>query len=267
MKKIFALLLAALLLAGVLSAGASAASAEDAKPTADALNSLGLFLGTGVVDGKPKYELGGTLTRAHGVILLVRLLGKEALAESGSYQHPFTDTRAWYDKHVAYAYATGLTNGTGKNTYSGEAAMSAEMFATFCLRALGYDDGAGDFNWRKAPEFAEKLGIKVNTQGTFLRGDAVTTFWNAMNTPMKGKTSTLADKLIADGVFTKAAFAQAQKIAAGSAAGADNSDNELPADDVGGASSGGGGGTTPPVTSPDPQDNSGGFELPIIPLN
>lgn len=216
MKRLFALLMVVLML-NSLAVTASAASASE-KQTADALHSLGLFLGVGdSADGTPNYALDGNLTRSQAVVLLVRMLGKEDAATKGSYAHPFKDTANWYDKHVGYAYANKLTNGTGADTYSGDVQTTAQMFATFCLRALGYDDMGDkpDFSWDKASEKAKELGIGVDLTGSFTRGEAVETFWDALNTKVKGSSKTLAEKLEADGVFTKAAFESATKIEQG----------------------------------------------------
>ena len=52
--------------------------------TADALNELGLFLGTG--NG---YALEKSLTRAQGVTLLVRMIGMEETAAKGVYENKY----------------------------------------------------------------------------------------------------------------------------------------------------------------------------------
>ena len=64
---------------------------------ADALNHLGLFLGTG-----KGYELDAELNRNQSVMLLVRMLGKLTEAETGDYAHPFNDVPKWASKVVAY---------------------------------------------------------------------------------------------------------------------------------------------------------------------
>lgn len=215
-RRIIAMLLATLMLIAI---SATAYAANNAKQTADALHSLGLFLGVGDnADGTPNYDLDGNLTRAHAVILLVRMLGKEGEATKGTFSHPFKDTLEWYDKYVGYAYENKLTNGTSATTYSGSLETTAQMFVTFCLRSLGYDDMGEnpDFSWDKASEKAKELGIDVDLNGTYTRGDAVETFWDTLNTKMKGSNKTLAEKLEADGVFSKSDFDNAIKIAKGS---------------------------------------------------
>jgi len=260
-RKLFALLMAVLML-NSLAVTASAATASE-KQTADALHSLGLFLGTGDnADGTPNYALDGNLTRSQAVVLLVRMLGKEDAAAKGSYAHPFKDTAGWYDKYVGYAYANKLTNGTGADTYSGEVQTTAQMFATFCLRALGYDDMGDkpDFSWDKASEKAKELGVGVDLSGSFTRGDAVETFWDALNTKMKGSSKTLAEKLEADGMFTKAAFDSAAKIEQGkaqSSTSGSSSGSSGGSSSSGGGSTGSGGSKPAETTQPTNPSNSG----------
>ena len=229
------------------------------KQTADALHELGLFLGTGDnADGTPNYELDGNLTRAQAIVLLVRMLGKEQEALNGTYTHPFKDTAAWYDKYVGYAYANKLTNGTGDTTYSGDDTTTAQMFATFCLRSLGYDDSKGDFTWDKASEKAAQLGISVDLNGSYTRGEAVTTFWNALNTKMKGSGKTLAEKLEANGVFNKAAFDKAQQIEQG------KTQTQSGGGASGGSSSGSGSGGSSSTPVPDNRPPLEPDELPFF---
>ncbi len=55
-----------------LSVSVPARAAVD-ETNANRLNALGLFLGTG-----SGYDLGGSATRLHGIIMLTRMLGEEA---------------------------------------------------------------------------------------------------------------------------------------------------------------------------------------------
>lgn len=248
-RRLFALLMAAVMMLSLTVTASAATTAE--KRTADALYSLGLFLGTGNnSDGTPVYELDNNLTRAQAIVLLVRMLGKENIVASGNYTHPFKDTAAWYDKYVGYAYTNKLTNGTGAATYSGGDATTAQMFATFCLRSLGYDDSKGDFSWDKASDKAKELGVSIDLKGDFTRGDAVETFWDTLNTKMKGSQKTLAEKLESDGVFTKTLFNKAIQIEQGKSQLQINTPSS-------GSGSGGGSGSSSGSTStnPLPEDN------------
>ena len=89
-KKCMCLFLILIIMLALLPS-ASAASTK-ATHAADALYELGLFKGTGTnADGTPIFDLDKTPTRNQAVIMLVRLLGKEEEALSGTWELPFTD--------------------------------------------------------------------------------------------------------------------------------------------------------------------------------
>ena len=67
-------------------------------------------------DGTPVFELERTPTRFEAITMLVRLLGAEDEALSGSWSTPFTDLTEWARAYVGYAYAKGLTDGTSETT-------------------------------------------------------------------------------------------------------------------------------------------------------
>ena len=87
--------------------------------TADALNELGLFLGT-----ENGYELEKGLTRAEGVTLLVRMIGKEEIAQNSVYENDFTDVPEWAAGYIGYAFENGITDGTGATTFSPDDEMT-----------------------------------------------------------------------------------------------------------------------------------------------
>lgn len=211
MKKLMTMLLALCMTASLLTGMVGAYTAEE-QNEADALNHLGLFLGTG-----QGYELDAKLDRSQSVMLLVRMLGKLETAEKGSDTNPFTDVPKWADKVVSYAYTNGLVKGYGPTTFGGKDTVSDYQYLTMVLRALGYDDSAEtpDFNWRKSRELAKELKLVDSTadDANFDRGSAVDIFWKALNTNCKGSTKTLAAHLIEQGVFTQAQFDEAAKIA------------------------------------------------------
>lgn len=211
MKKLMTMLLALCMTASLLTGMVGAYTAEE-QNEADALNHLGLFLGTG-----QGYELDAKLDRSQSVMLLVRMLGKLETAEKGSDTNPFTDVPKWADKVVSYAYTNGLVKGYGPTTFGGKDTVSDYQYLTMVLRALGYDDSAEtpDFNWRKSRELAKELKLVDSTadDANFDRGSAVDIFWKALNTNCKGSTKTLAARLIEQGVFTQAQFDEAAKIA------------------------------------------------------
>ena len=205
MKKLISILLVLVLLLAFMPA-VLAADAEEVA-AADFLYALGLFKGTGTdVYGKPIYDLDRAPNRAEAVTMLVRLLGKEEEATEGSWDIPFTDVADWAKPYVGYAYANGLTNGTGADTFSGTAPVTAAQYLTFVLRALGYSSEAGgDFKWDAAWELTDRLGITAGEYGTaspFDRGDVVRISFKALSAYVKGEQFYLGEKLLDEGAFT-----------------------------------------------------------------
>lgn len=197
MKKIISLLLALVLMLGTVPV--AFAATDEALDAADALHELGLFNGTGTnADGTPNYDLDRAPTRHEAVTMLVRLLGKEDEAKSGTWDIPFTDVADWAKPYVGYAYANGLTNGTSATTFGGGDTVTASQYLTFVLRALGYESGT-DFRWNAAWELSDKIGLTDSQYKTdvipFLRGDVTIVSNNALATDMKNSQMSLADVL------------------------------------------------------------------------
>lgn len=142
--------------------------------------------------------------------MLVRALGKGAEAAGMEKTHPFTDVPAWADGYVSYAYAQGLTKGISDTAFGAGDTATGAMYVTFMLRALNYVDGA-DFTWDDPWALAEDCGIlpqRVDRE-TFLRADAVDVTAAALSAKLKGTDTTLAQKLIAEGAASQAAWDQA----------------------------------------------------------
>ena len=203
MKHRFISLTLALCLGLTLPAAASGSSPESTA-RADQLASLGLFQGT-----SEGYQLDRTPTRMQGLVMLIRLLGLEKEALAYTAPGPFTDL-TWGREYAAYAYAQGLTQGTTPTTFSPNVFLNAKSYVTFLLRALGYDDSAGDFTWDSVLSFAEERGLlSAGTAGqlasvTLNRGDMVDLSYAALTCALKDGGQTLAEKLSAAGVFTEA---------------------------------------------------------------
>lgn len=113
---------------------------------AEGLHAMGLLSGTG-----SGYALENPTDRAQGLVMFLRILGlrDEAAAYTGSA--PFRDVPRshWAHNYVAYAYAKGLTVGTGADTFSPDRAMTCQQYATFLLRALHYREKT-DFTYNTA---------------------------------------------------------------------------------------------------------------------
>ena len=204
--RIMALALAAALF---LSMGAFAAGDAGSQENADRLHALGLFQGTG-----SGYALDKTATRLQGLIMLIRLLGEEDEALSCQEPCPFRDVAEGNpSRYTAYAYRMGYTTGTSATTFSPGGTMNFKGYVTFLLRALGYDDQAGDFTYAACLDKAAEIGMMdtasvsaiSRTAPTFYRADLVDLSLAALTVKMKGQSVTLAETLVKKGVFTRAA--------------------------------------------------------------
>ena len=184
--------------AAMLTASAFAANYTNC---ADSLHEMGLFQGT-----QNGYDLDRTPTRAEAAVMLVRLLGKEAEAKALTYTAPFTDLKGWEKPYVQYLYSDGLANGTNRTTFNPTGKCTAQMYAVFLLRALGYSDTA-DFSYANAIETAREQGIYdtgiINTQN-FLRDDAAAASYTVLSVSPKNSEGTLLDQLVSENAITEA---------------------------------------------------------------
>ena len=184
------------------------------------MEKLGLFQGFGTSgDGTDDFGLNQQVTRVQAVIMLVRVLGKEAEAEAYPKTHPFMDVPGWADGYVSYAYDMGLTKGVSDTLFGTEDTVTAEMYLTFMLRTLGYKDKnyiygdyegyyGTEFSWNLPWALASYCGI-LPTQvdkADFLRADLVDVTCATLYACMKGSSVRLKDKLAGEGVFTTAQF-------------------------------------------------------------
>lgn len=201
MKRLTKLLVLTLALAALLTVSAFAA---DFTHCADALNDLGLFQGT-----DSGYDLDRAPTRAEAAAMLVRLLGAEEEAQKmEEYTAPFTDLRDWAKPYVQYLYDNGLTNGKSETTFGYSDKCTAQQYATFLLRALGYSDAEnGDFTYATAMDFAREKGVVDYAncdEKNFLRDDVVAMSFTALATAPKSGEADLLTKLVKDGAIADA---------------------------------------------------------------
>lgn len=213
---------AALPAAARAEGGAPKVAALTSKEKADALYELGLFKGTDVKNGVPVYDLDKTANRAAGATMLIRLLGKEGKAAAqyaaGAVSSPFTDL-SWEAATATWLYANKLANGNSNTKFGGTENISAQMFATFILRALGYSDSGSkpDFTYAQALPFAVQKGVLTQAQSAeyqadFRRGGMVEMCYNALYLKVNGSSQTLLEKLTGDGVF-KASYKNSTTVA------------------------------------------------------
>ena len=152
MKRLMSVLLALMLL---LSFVPACSAASEQRQAADVLNAMGLFSGTGTdAKGDPVYELERQPTRQEAITMLVKLVGGAKESAKGGWKTPFTDVDDWAQNWVGYAYAMGLTAGTGATTFGANDKTTAAQYLTFVLKALDYDANS-DFSWDKPWALAE----------------------------------------------------------------------------------------------------------------
>lgn len=170
---------------------------ENYEVYADKLNQLGIFNGTS--DG---YELDRAPTRVEAAVMFIRLLGFEEFVLQQNYSHPFEDVPTWAEQYIGFLYEAELTNGTSETTYGSNDTISADMFMTFVLRALYYNDKAGDFSWDESLEFAYDKGLislEIYDEligKDFLRAQLSQLSFLALQMPYKDSAITIAERLI-----------------------------------------------------------------------
>ena len=196
MKRFLSLFCTLLVLCAALCA---TAAASDYDAVAQELSAIGMFRGTG-----ESFELDREPTRAEAAVMLVRLYGAEEQARAdyanGTIAHPFTDVPDWTAPYVAWLYTNGLTKGVTETTFCSADVCTDLNYATFLLRALGYQDGV-DFVYSDALSFAEELGF-YNAEvfaGPFLRDDLAALTYQALATGVKSGDTYLLAQLIANG--------------------------------------------------------------------
>lgn len=168
------------------------------------LRELGLFSGVSADD----FDLDRAPTRTEVLVMLIRVLGEEDEALSGTWSHPFNDVAPWADPYVGYAYTNGLTQGVSSTRF-GTGNAGVATYLTFMLRALGYSDANNkDFPWDNPYVLAKSVGIMpdfIDTEN-FWRADIVSISYAALGAKLKGSNQTLAEKLMAAGTFTVEAY-------------------------------------------------------------
>ena len=198
MKRFLTLLFTTLLLTAALCVNASATTYDAA---AEDLSAIGMFRGT-----EKGFELDRAPTRSEAAIMLVRLYGAEDAAktayETGEIRHPFTDVSDFTAPYVAWLYTNGITNGFTETTFASQRPCSAQNYAAFLLRALGYKDGT-DFEYAQAKDFAMTRGMFDLSlfKGDFLRDDLAGLTYQALACKLSDGSATLIDSLIASGAI------------------------------------------------------------------
>ncbi len=182
---------------------------------AQALYNLGIFKGSSVGTYEP--DLGGPLDRQQGVVMLLRLLGKEAAAfalsstDVNSALSIFSDTdkiAEWAKKHAAYSVRYKLVAGLPDGTFAPNKALSGKEYCTMLLRALGYTVDAegfagacfqlsalGGITFAEATKFNEK---------DLIRDDFVGISFGVLQINYNNTTTSMIKSLVTGNVVTEA---------------------------------------------------------------
>ena len=210
MRKQYCVMLIALFVLAATSNHVSAAGTPLYQAEAKRLKIMGVFQGTGsgfALDKEP--------TRIEGLVMMVRMLGKESEAKALSTQPcTFTDVPSWGIGYVNYAYQNGLTKGIGKQRFGSMDKMNAKSYITLLLRSLGYSDAQGDFTYGNSLEYAGQVGmisvkdISEISSGLFLRDHVAKLSSLALMAKTKTGDATLLEQLVENGAISGAVAAQ-----------------------------------------------------------
>jgi len=207
-KYLAVLLTVAMMVAAVVPV--TAAGSYVYEDEAQRLYELGLFKGTATDPDEFNPDLGLTLDRQTGVVMLLRLFGleEEALAmdeaDIDAALSGFEDAKTiadWARSSVAYATDAGLIKGMSATTFGPKVALSGKMFATLILRQLGYKD-PGDFDYDESvASFCEAADVDEDefaalSSRQLTRDDLVGMSFASLKAPYNGEETTVLQKLV-----------------------------------------------------------------------
>ena len=196
MKKRLASFLCALLLVVNVIPAASALEGEAAR-AADTLSTLGLI--------DPTYDLDAPATRAQAAVLLVRLAGAEDAAAAESWFAGFRDVPASIAQEVNHAARQGWISGVTAVEFRPDEPLTANAWAAFLLRMLGYSDKEGDFAVSSAAAFAQRIGLFPTAYtGTLTQGELAETAVAALSFSDQGG-ETVIQHLVSQGAVSRSA--------------------------------------------------------------
>lgn len=194
MKKTLSLLLALVLVLGSFSS-VFAAKPETDVEVAELLQELGILLGNASGD----LMLDKDLNRAEAIVLLSRLMKAEDTAKKFPVDDlPFDDIASeLYQHYVAWAFANEYTSGKSATKFDPEGDLTAQQFATFLLRALGYEIDAKAYEtaFETAVELGLFEGLNLEKETVLKRKHMAMMTFNALYVPMKDSEVTLGEFL------------------------------------------------------------------------
>lgn len=159
------------------------------------LKELGVFLGSDV-----GYELDRTPTRLEGLIMLIRLLGKETEAQKLSTEPSvFSDVPKWAIGYTNYAKQQQLTQGLSPTLFGTSDTLTLQQYTTFLLRALQYSDSKGDFTFDSAISKGISVGMLPGDSSKttlFTRSNLAKISYTTLTLNIKQSNTSLAKYLV-----------------------------------------------------------------------
>lgn len=200
MKKIARLIIIVFLLEGIFNPTLARAYTIKNNTKAVVLNNLGIYPAVG-----KDFGLSKNITRIEGVVLLVKLLGKESIVLKSNYSCPFTDVSVSYRPYIGYLYQIGLIDYKKGQKFGQGVYMNSSEFVAYMLNALGYSKKQGDFNPLYSLNKAVSLGIisssycnSLKNSKYLLKDDAAAIIYNLLSIKTKNTDKTLTAKLVED---------------------------------------------------------------------
>jgi hypothetical protein len=171
------------------------------------LHNLGLFVGDTTSETTPVYRLEQPLSRIESLSLLIRLLGLEQLAIAYDGSCPFNDVPVWGQSVAAFANVHGIAFGVDDDQFDASRSITYKEFTAMLLRALGYTEQQGDFDFNSAVDYAVKINLQSLSRRdifdtTYLRAYAVIEMSDALLANEKGSGPRLIDRLVNSGAIT-----------------------------------------------------------------
>lgn len=207
MKKIKATIIAAIVITALVTTSVPvfAFSQNESRSVENFFIEAKLLKGDGT-----GYGLEKTASRLEGIIILIRLMGKEAEAQTmNSLPCPFKDVPDWAKGYVNYAFAENISKGVSDTLFGVNDKMTVYQYNTLLLRVLGYDDSKGDFRWDDSVDKAEELSIlpgdmakQYTRSAAYAKGDLMETSFCYLESNFKGQEQTLIDSLIETDVIS-----------------------------------------------------------------
>lgn len=151
-------------------------------------------------------------TRIQAALMLLRLKGLEETAKAYKGTDNFSDVyNSFWKPITAYlkAHPEFGFDGTGNNTFSPNAKMTAQQYYKVLLNVLGYKvkvntSSQGDFLFADTIKFSSSIGLnKVAGVNKFTIENLATATLECLKADLKGGTKTLATSLVDSGVLDK----------------------------------------------------------------